>query len=524
MLQNLPVGIQSFEDLRKKGYLYVDKTEDIHRMITTNKIYFLSRPRRFGKSLLVSTLEAVFQAQKELFDGLYIYDKWDWSKKFPVIHLDFGNRDYSSGKELKLSLTDFVDGIALDNQISLLEHTLPGKFSELIRKLYKSTGQQVVVLIDEYDKPITDHLSDPKVMKANKTVLHNFYQVLKTTDKYLQFIFITGVSKFSGLSVFSALNNPDDITIDDQYATLCGYTQEELEHFFSGHIDQVAQLQNKSRQDLLEDIKRWYNGYSWDGKTPVYNPFSTLMFFNKKKFDNYWFKTGTPTFLMELLKNRDQITPIRKPVKADSALFDGYDAETLDEIALLFQTGYLTIKNINNKDPENLEYTLDIPNLEVRKSFFRHLLSAYSYYPVQQIQLLISDMQQQIYNSDTEGLEKNMRMLLANIPYILHQKNEAYYHSMFLVWMTMLGFEPQAEVMTNIGRIDAVLQHADITVVAEIKYSAKKGAVRLLNEAMKQINDRQYYEKYSGRKIILMAVAFSGREVRCKLAELEIRN
>jgi hypothetical protein len=482
----------------------------------TGTIFFLSRPRRFGKSLLISTLDAVFQGKKELFEGLYIYDKWDWAERYPVIHLDFSERSYSSGEELKLSLSDFIEATARGNQLSLQERTLSGKFSELIEKLRESTGQQVVVLIDEYDKPITDHLSNPEVMEENKTILHNFYQVLKATDEHLRFVFLTGVSKFSGLSVFSALNSPDDITIDYQYATICGYTQEELEKYFPEHIEEVARYQNRNRQELLDKIRRWYNGYSWDGKTSVYNPFSTLSFFKKKQFDNYWFRTGTPTFLMELLKSRNQIKPVLEPMKVGAKVFDGYDPANLNEISLLFQTGYLTIKEVSFIN-DNTEYTLDIPNSEVRNAFLEHLLSTYSAFPVEQLQLLIPNMQKQIYNIDNLGFEQNLRMLLANIPYILHLKNEAYYHSMFLVWMKMLGFDPQGEVMTNAGRIDAVLHHGDLTVIAEIKYSAKRGAERLLNEAIKQIRDRQYYEKYSDRKVVLMAVAFAGKEVKCRI-------
>jgi Holliday junction resolvase-like predicted endonuclease len=512
-----------------RGNLYVDKTEDIHRMITTDKIYFLSRPRRFGKSLLVNTLEAVFQAQKELFEGLYIYDKWDWNEKFPVIHLDFGAESYSTVEELKLSLNDFVEGTAQDNKISLQKHTLPGKFNELIKKLCESTGQKVVVLIDEYDKPITDHLSNLKVMKANKTALHNFYQVLKATDKYIKFIFLTGVSKFSGLSVFSALNNIRDITLSKEYVSICGYTQDELEKYFTEHIDNFARCENMSRQNLLNKIKKWYNGYSWDGETFVYNPFSTLLLFAEKEFDNYWFNTGTPTFLIELLKSRNRISPILGPVPVGSKIFKGYDPVTLNEFSLLFQTGYLTIKDIKDRgtdtddDTKKKIYILDIPNLEVRDSFMEDLLSSYTAYPSDQIQLMIPEMKRQIFNSDTAGLQKNLTKLLADIPYILHVKNGNYYHSMFVVWMTMLGFEPQNEVMTDKGCIDSVLHHADTTVVVEVKYSAKKGAERLLNEAMKQINDRKYYEKYSDRKVILMAVAFAGKEVKCRLEELEIK-
>jgi hypothetical protein len=522
MLHNLPIGMQSFEKLRKRAGIYVDKTQYILQMLRgTGTIYFLSRPRRFGKSLLISTLEAVFLGRKDLFEGLYIHDKWDWNEKFPVIHLDFGAISHRTPEQLVRSLSAFVNSVAGKYSINLISPDLPDRFAELIEQLHESTGQQAVVLVDEYDKPITDNLSKPEVLDANRETLHDFYQVLKAADDHIRFIFLTGVSKFSGLSVFSALNNPNDITIDNQYAALCGYTQDELEEYFAEHIDAVAQDLNKSRQNLLDDIKKWYDGYSWDGKTSVYNPFSILMFFDKKSFDSYWFRTGTPTFLMELLKSRNRTTSILESVKADSGLFDGYNPATLNEVALLFQTGYLTVKEIHIAEDNRKMYTLDIPNSEVRNAFFNYLLSAYTAYPSDQVQLLITQMKQQIYNSDTEGLEKNLRMLLANIPYTLHQKNEAYYHSMFLVWMKMLGFDTSGEVMTNIGRIDTVLHHDGLTVVAEIKYSAEEDAEQLLNEAMNQIRDRKYYEKYADRKIILMGVAFAGKEVKCRLEGLE---
>jgi hypothetical protein len=346
----------------------------------TGTIFFLSRPRRFGKSLLISTLDAVFQARKELFEGLYIYDKWDWAERYPVIRLDFGGFAFKTPEDLERSLIAFINSIASRYQLPLSDAPYNYRFRELIEKLHESTGQQVVVLVDEYDKPITDHLSNPEVMNENKTILHDFYQVLKATDEHLRFIFLTGVSKFSGLSVFSALNSLHDITLSKEYATLCGYTQEELEKYFTEHIDEITQYQEISRERLLDKIRIWYNGYSWDGKTSVYNPFSTLLLFAEKRFDNYWFRTGTPTFLMELLKSRNQIKPVLEPVKVGATVFDGYDPTNLDEISLLFQTGYLTIKEVSFIN-DKTEYTLDIPNSEVRNAFLEHLLSSYSAYP-----------------------------------------------------------------------------------------------------------------------------------------------
>jgi hypothetical protein len=496
----------------------VDKTEHIHRMITSGRIYFLSRPRRFGKSLLVSTLDALFKGQKELFEGLYIYDKWDWTQQYPVIRIDFGGLSHRTTEALTNSLSDLMKITASKNRIAPESTELPDKFRELIEQLHESTGQKVAILIDEYDKPITDHLSNPEVMKTNRETLHDFYQVLKAADEHIRFVFLTGVSKFSGISVFSALNSLEDITLDDQYAAICGYTQEELERDFTEYIDDVATYLGRGREDLLKSIRRWYNGYSWDGATSVYNPFSTLSFFKKKRFADYWFRTGTPSFLIDLLKQRNQLKPILAPVKAGSGTFDSYDPANIGEISLLFQTGYLTIKS-RDLSLERPQYTLEIPDEEVKISFFEHLLCAYSAYPVEQVQPLISDMQQQLSDGNTSGLEQNMRMLLARIPNILHLEKEAYYHSLFLTWMTLFGFDIQGEIQTNIGRIDAVWHQPGLTVIAEVKYHTEKNIDSLLDEAMAQIRDRRYYEAYSDRKVTLMGVAFTGKEVKCRLED-----
>jgi hypothetical protein len=516
MMKNLPLGTQSFSVLRSTDCLYVDKTAYIHRMTGSGRIYFLSRPRRFGKSLLVSTLDALFKGQKELFEGLYIYDKWDWTQQYPVIRIDFGGLSHRTTEALINSLSDLVKITASKNGIVLESTELPDRFRELIEQLHSSTGQPVVVLVDEYDKPITDHLSNPEVMQTNRETLHDFYQVLKAADEHIRFIFLTGVSKFSGVSVFSALNNPDDITLDDRYASICGYTQEELESNFTEYIAAAAQKLSMSRETLLDEIRTWYDGYSWDGETPVYNPYSTMSFFKKERFTDYWFRTGTPTFLMELLKSRNQLQPVLEPIEADESAFDSYDSANIGEMPLLFQTGYLTIKQrvFNNG---MAKYTLDLPNSEVRNAFMKHLLSAYCNYPVEQIEPVIFNIQQQVRNGDTAGLEQNLRMLFAHIPYELHVKKEAYYHSMFLLLLKMLGFDIQGQIMTNIGRIDAVWQQPGLTVVAEIKYHAEKSTDSLLDEAMAQIHDRRYYEMYLDRKVMLMGVAFTGKEVKCRL-------
>jgi hypothetical protein len=269
----------------------------------------------------------------------------------------------------------------------------------------------------------------------------------------------------------------------------------------------------------LDDIKKWYNGYSWDGKTSIYNPFSTLLFIRNRNFANYWFRTATPTFLIEMLKRRNHIKPILEPFKVNSNLFDSYDPVNIDEIPLLFQTGYLTIKEVDTSSIRT-QYILGLPNEEVKESFLEYLLNAYTAYPVHQIQPLMEEIQQQLYNGDASGLEQNLRILLAHIPSILHIEKEAYYHTLFLMLMKLLGFDIQAEILTNIGRIDAVWHQSELTVVAEIKYHPKKRIDTLLEEAMTQIHNRKYYEAYLDKKVMLMAIAFTGKEVKCKLEKI----
>jgi hypothetical protein len=437
-----------------------------------------------------------------------------------VIWLDFGGLAFETPTELEQSLAAFVQSTADKYKISLPEAPYKFQFKELIEKLHDSTGQQVVVLIDEYDKPIIDHLSDIETMEANRKILHAFYPVLKAADRWIKFIFITGVSKFSGLSVFSALNNPDDITLDSNYASICGYTQEELESYFAEYIDDLAANENMSSEQLLEKIKQWYNGYSWDGKTPIYNPVSTLLLFKKNDFDNYWFNTATPMFLMEMLKKRNNIEPVLKPIETDTSAFNSYDPANIGAIPLLFQTGYLTIKSVARIDEQKL-YTLDIPNSEVRESFTKYLLHAYSDYPLEKIHELTRNMHRQIHACDTSGFNENLCLLLAKVPNILHDDSESYYHSIFLLIMKMCGFDIHGEILTNIGRIDAVLQQRDLTIIVEIKYHAHKSLDKLLKDAMKQIYKRKYYEAYRDRKVMLMAVAFTGKEVKCEMKMYE---
>ena len=522
-MKNLPIGIQSFTKLVENDCIYVDKTREIHRLLTSGvNVYFLSRPRRFGKSLLISTLEALFMGRKNLFEGLYIYDKWDWTEQHPVIRIDWTLVSHTTPDEIEISLSGHLKDIAARYQLTLSREYASDCFAELIRLLYEKTGKRVVVLVDEYDVPILDVMGKTREdLKAIQDKLHAIYKVLKGADDYLQFVFLTGVSKFAGLSIFSALNNLKDITLDERYATICGYTQQELESDFSEYLDDVAQSREMSKETLLSEIRRWYNGYSWDGKIAVYNPFSTLLFLNAKEFANHWFATGTPTFLIEQIQKTHRVGQILVPQVVSSIMFDGYDPANIAEIPLLFQTGYLTVKK---KEEVHMQpqYTLGFPNMEVSEALTQHLLSAYTGYPVYHAAALRERMWQQLRNHDTSGLEECLREMLAGLPYLEVVKTESWYHSIMLLWLRVLGFELIGEVLTNVGRIDAVWFFPDHAIVVEVKSAPEQGDIsKLLDAAMMQIREKRYYERFLGeRQVSLLAVAFAGNEIGCRMEAL----
>jgi hypothetical protein len=523
-MKKLPIGIQSFEKLRSEDFLYVDKTKEIHQL-TSSSIVFLSRPRRFGKSLLVSTLKELYKGNKHLFEGLYIYDKWDWTQQYPVIRIDWTNIEHGNEKDMEKDMSDFLQSIATINGITLTRQFSASRFSELIESLHRKTGNKVVVLVDEYDSPILDTMGKPEA-EGVRDFLQSFYKRLKATDDHLKFVFLTGVTKVAKVSIFSVLNSPSDITINDKYASICGYTQEELERNFSEHINNTSESLSMTKEKLIEKIRKMYDGYTWDGKTSVYNPFSTLMFFENQEFSNYWFETGTPTFLINRLKKRSLAKTVLDPVIVDSSAFDSYDPDAIGDIPLLFQTGYLTIKNKEMSNGDSL-FTLEVPNLEVRESLMKHLLSAFTQYPIEQLGTLGKEMLQQIRNRDTEGLTNNLRKMFAGVPYTLQAEdittedaNEARYHIIFQVWMTLLGFNIQSEKLTDKGRIDSVLEQDELAIVVELKYHASTKLDTLLTQAIAQIREKCYYEQFLGKKVILLGIAFSEKEVGCRIEPL----
>jgi hypothetical protein len=526
-MKKLPIGIQSFSDLRSKDYLYIDKTQHIYHLINKGKVFFLSRPRRFGKSLLVSTIEALFKGERELFESLYIYDKADWNETYPVIKFDWSYIRHTTETEMEKGVSIFLKQIADEYGLALEQEYSANRFDELLRRLHRKTGKQVVVLVDEYDMPILDALQDSSgEIDSIRKFLQSFYRVLKAADEHLRFVFLTGVSKFSKVSIFSGLNSPNDITLDPSYAAICGYTQDELESYFTRYLETFdrSEAEKGNIRNLLDKIRFWYNGFSWDGATSLYNPYSTLLLMDKKVFRNYWFDTGTPAFLIDLIKERNDVKLLMEPCQLQDTEFNSFDYLTSDTKLLMFQTGYLTIRNVE-KDPfgSGIIYTLGIPNEEVRQSMMQYLTSSFAVYPVDNTATMRNRMLGQLFSGDVSAFETSLRELFAHIPYQLHIPREAYYHSLFLLWLNLLGFEIQAEVSTDKGRIDAVWAWKDRVIIAEIKFSLDGRTSSLIKAVFAQIRRNGYYERYrsDAKRTALLAVAFTGRDISCSLEELE---
>ncbi len=499
-MQKLPIGIQDFRKLRSGGYLYVDKTEAIYRLTQEAGYYFLSRPRRFGKSLLVSTMKELFSGNRELFTGLWIEDRWNWSETNPVLHIPFSSIGYKS-LGLERALHEFLDDVSQEHDLGVEEEALEKKFSEVLERL-SAKHSRVVLLIDEYDKPIIDYLGkEIEQAKANREVLRKFYSILKDSDPHLRLVFITGVSKFSKVSIFSDLNNLDDLTIQDYRSnTLLGYTQEELEHFFSEHIAQTAATQGIAEDELLEQIKNWYNGYSWNGADFVYNPFSMLNFFQKRVFMNHWFKTATPTFLVDLLRKQEFYE--LDGMQVSETTFDSFDLENLQLEALLFQTGYLTIKAY---EARRRLYTLGYPNLEVRESMMDYLLNAFSQVPATQVRAYVYEVADALRKKDLKKVEEVFNILLRSLPYQLYEGHERLYHIIIHLFFKYMALDVHSEVNTSRGRADALVELEDKIYCFEFKYDKSP------EEALAQIKEKGYLDRYqsSGKELIAVGVNFS---------------
>ena len=513
MKQNLTASVYSFEKLRKEGYLYVDKTEYIWQLINpAGESYFLSRPRRFGKSLTVSTLKAVFEGKKELFEGLAIYDKpYDW-KPYPVIHLDLNGWNFGGRQETRDSLCGLVRECAEDHNVTVSAAEPEKMFRQLIRAL--SEQGQVVILLDEYDKPLLNNIGKPEV-KQILADLKSFYSVIKAFERKLRFAFITGVSKFSHVSLFSDLNNLTDITMDARYAAMLGYTQNEFESSFKEWIASVEPHLGLSHEDLLAEIKNWYDGYRFEeGAETVYNPVSLANFFiNNGKFDNYWFSTGTASLLFELMKQQHFDLPEALESTVSAAFFEAFEIDQLNPKTLLYQTGYLTIgKTVKVPVPytkvQNTEYSLVFPNHEVKSSFNDHLLKYYANVQTDQSQRLIRELIQEIGSGNADGFMKRLQVLFADIPYNMRGKQEHDYQTVIYVIFMMLHFFIEAEHHTNEGRIDLVFCAGEWIYVIELKMD------KTAEEAMRQIKEKHYATKFlnRGKRIMLIGANFDSEK------------
>ncbi len=501
MNKKLPVGIQTIETIIEDGYVYVDKTDFIHTLITTGKYYFLIRPRRFGKSLLVSTLSAIFRGKKSLFKGYKIYSLPLGWNSHPVIHLDFTQVVTSNSQELHDSLLRTFHTIAKESGKSIETPSLKEGFSNLVKAL--SLDGKVVILVDEYDKPIVDRLNNHDVAEANRELLKSLFETLKGLDAYLQFVFITGVSKFAQVSLFSGFNNLLDITTQQEYATFLGYTEEEILNYFPDYLSEI-----RKRGLSLEQMREWYNGYRFSRRSSatVYNPHSTLNFLIAKELGSFWFRTGTPSFLIKLIREAPQeLLPLSGCMASEKELLDSYNSKSMSLKALMWQTGYLTFQK---HDADLNLFQLDFPNKEVRGAFFDSLVYDLVKLDSGRTTLASAECKRYLEKRQVDLFFQLINLFFANIPYNLFQDtNEAFYHAIFLSLLEAMGIRVHAEQKTNLGRIDLVVELEKSLYIFEFKLNQSA------KEALQQILDKNYLEKYSryGKHLLLIGASFNSK-------------
>jgi hypothetical protein len=509
-MRKLPIGIQNFKELRTENYYYVDKTQFVKQLVEGGKYYFLSRPRRFGKSLFLDTLKQAFLGNKPLFEGLYLEKNWDWNRKYPVIHISFGSGVFRTLEDLKINLKDLLLSNASTYNLQLKHDSLNLAFKHLIQDLHKIHHQKVVVLIDEYDKPILDNLTHPEIAREIREDLKNLYSVIKDSDEYLKFAFLTGVSKFSKVSIFSGLNNLKDITLDPRFGTLCGYTEKELLETFKDRLEGVN----------LEEVRSWYNGYSWLGEK-VYNPFDILLYLDTKTFHPYWFETGTPTFLIQLLLQHHSYLPELENLEVGNELLESFDVDLIEPEVVLFQTGYLTITGTRQLEPLTL-YKLSYPNLEVKMALHDSLLTHLAKITEKQKNLI--KIHEILNKNELNDLKKLFQSFFASIPYEWYTKNnlssyEGFYASIVYTYFAASGLKCVVEDSTSKGKLDMAVFYKNRAYLFEFKVVEFEPE----GKALEQIKKKKYEEKYHGRyeEIYLIGVEFSAKERNVVLFEWE---
>ena len=514
MKKRLGLDTSSFRKLREKDLVYVDKTKWIYMLITEGECYFLSRPRRFGKSLTISTLKELFYGNKELFKGLYIYDKWDF-KEYPVLIFDFNEIENQAPPILRENLKAILKDYFIANQLIYPESkSLALWIKHLILGLYKKFNQKVVILIDEYDKPIIEHLGKGeeglKIAIQNRDILQDFFGVLKGANvvDIIEFVFVTGVSRFSKVSIFSKWNNLQDITMRGEFADFLGYTEKEVSIYFKDYLDDLAKEYKLTLDEAMEKLKFYYDGYrfSESNNVRVFNPVSIMYCLQEKKFKNYWFATGTPSFLVNLIKERDYYIPDLENVKTRATFLETFDIENLNVVSLLFQAGYLTIKDYSND-----RFYLSYPNEEVKKSFAEILMQ--SLVQKESSINLADELGIAFQREDFEDIKYYINAIFNEIPYPHYKKaDENYFHTIIYLALTLIGYNAKSELLSSRGRLDLALIFPDKVYVIEFKCNTPA------KNAIEQIKDRKYADTWrnKGIRTILMGINFDTEKKEAK--------
>ena len=504
-LRKLPIGIQTFEKIREEDYLYVDKTAMIYYIARTSSPYFLSRPRRFGKSLLLSTFESYFQGRKDLFQGLAIEKlETEW-EQYPVLHLDLNARKYETVADLVAMLNQYLEKWELLYGAEKQDRSPEERFAYVIEQACVKTGKQTVVLIDEYDKPLLQAILNEDLLDEYRRILKAFYGVLKSADRYLRFVFLTGVTKFAQVSVFSDLNQLNDISMDGAYRTLCGITKDELVKTFTPEIRRLGESEEMTFEDTVLRLEKQYDGYHFSEDTTVglFNPFSLLNVFQKVKFGNFWFQTGTPTYLVDLLKQSDyDLRLLVNGVEVTASAFSEYRAEVNNPLPMIYQSGYLTIKHY---DREVGLYTLKFPNDEVRYGFLNFLVPYYTKVTDDETGFHIAKFMRELRANDVDAFMERLKVFFAGIPYELNDNSERHYQAIFYIVFTLMGQFVETEVRSARGRADAVVKTKDYIFVFEFKLNGSA------EDALKQIDEKGYLIPYKldGRSLVKIGVNFS---------------
>ena len=498
MRRKLPLGIQTFREIREDGCYYVDKTLYAKRLVGEGKHYLLSRPRRFGKSLFLDTLKELFEGNEPLFRGLAIHDGWDWSVRHPVIRLDFGGGNYREPGFLRARIGEQLAAAERRTGASSRNETAGGRLASLLETLHADSGQRAVVLVDEYDKPILDALDDPEQARTNRDFLRGFYGTVKSADAHVRFSFFTGVSKFTRVSLFSDLNNLTDITLHSRYGNICGYTESDLDEVFAPELEGLDRAR----------IRDWYNGYSWRGPERVYNPYGILLLFDTRAFQPHWFGTATPRFLIDVLRRRGVLSPDLAGMTGTNELLSAFDVDEMEPEALLFQTGYLTIVGEEDSE-EGSVYRLGYPNREVRQGLNNNLLRAMT--PAR-VGTPGSRLRGMLRENDFRGLEGFFRAFFDAIPYEWHTKNEiaryeGYYAAVCYSHLVAAGLDVVVEESSSRGRADLAVRFAGQVFLFEIKAVEREPT----GTALAQLRERDYAAKYrsSGEPIHLIGIEFS---------------